>query len=333
MINRFPAYYFRGKPVKKAVYSSKFVNAADSESDNEVDNDDDDNDSGSEKPKVPIFDEFVNLSDLKRDEDDKPEHAQGQAHQQQQHTAPLGSSLFTTTTISITTATTITTTTTTTTTPTTMPTPTMDATKQEQIQRSKDLPATYKRDEFLALYEKSQVMILTGDTGSGKTTQVPQYVLWKEFGGNKMVACTQPRRLAATSVAKRVAAEMGVKLGEVVGYAVRSDQAVTDKTCLVYMTDGILLNEVLAQKTVPQYCCIILDDVHERTLNNEVLMALIKLVIKKRLDLKVIIRSATLDAESFQGYFNNAPLFSIPGRTFPVEILSLTEATPDYFIP
>ncbi|RYP07554.1 hypothetical protein DL765_009121 [Monosporascus sp. GIB2] len=206
----------------------------------------------------------------------------------------------------------------------------MDANKLKTIQCSKDLPATKKREEFLAAYERSQIMILTGDTGSGKTTQVPQFVLYKELPKGKMVVCTQPRRLAATSVAGRVASEMHVTLGEEVGYGVRFDDKSSEKTMLKYVTDGLLLAEVLGDRKMAKYSCVIIDEAHERTLATDVLMALLKVVVKGRPDLKVIIMSATLDAAKFQQYFA-APIFTIPGRTFPVRIRYLQEATPNYF--
>jgi pre-mRNA-splicing factor ATP-dependent RNA helicase DHX15/PRP43 len=146
----------------------------------------------------------------------------------------------------------------------------------------------------------------------------------------KMVACTQPRRVAAMSVAQRVAAELDVKLGEEVGYSIRFEDMTSSKTCLKYMTDGMLLREAMHDHDLTRYSTIILDEAHERTMATDVLMGLLKEVVQRRPDLKIIIMSATLDAQKFQRYFNDAPLLAVPGRTHPVEIFYTPEPEQDY---
>jgi len=144
------------------------------------------------------------------------------------------------------------------------------------------------------------------------------------------VACTQPRRVAAMSVAKRVADEMDVPLGAEVGYNIRFEDCTGPKTILKYMTDGMLLREAMNDPLLSRYCTIILDEAHERTLATDILMGLMKNIAKNRPDLKIVIMSATLDAQKFQHYFNDAPLLAVPGRTHPVEIYYTPEAEKDY---
>ncbi|BAE60081.1 putative pre-mRNA splicing factor RNA helicase [Aspergillus flavus] len=200
------------------------------------------------------------------------------------------------------------------------------------LKTRRDLPVHAQRDEFLQLYQKSQILVFVGETGSGKTTQIPQFVLFDDQpqSQRKMVACTQPRRVAAMSVAQRVAAELDVKLGEEVGYSIRFEDMTSPKTCLKYMTDGMLLREAMNDHNLNRYSTIILDEAHERTMATDVLMGLLKEVVQRRPDLKIIIMSATLDAQKFQRYFNDAPLLAVPGRTHPVEIFYTPEPEQDY---
>ncbi|KAL2002397.1 hypothetical protein VTN02DRAFT_6863 [Thermoascus thermophilus] len=200
------------------------------------------------------------------------------------------------------------------------------------LKTRRDLPVHAQRDEFLELYQKSQILVFVGETGSGKTTQIPQFVLYDDLPQTqrKLVACTQPRRVAAMSVAQRVAAEMDVKLGEEVGYSIRFEDMTSSKTILKYMTDGMLLREAMNDHDLTRYSTIILDEAHERTMSTDVLMGLLKEVVKRRPDLKIIIMSATLDAQKFQRYFNDAPLLAVPGRTHPVEIFYTPEPEQDY---
>lgn len=145
-----------------------------------------------------------------------------------------------------------------------------------------------------------------------------------------MVACTQPRRVAAMSVAQRVAEEMDVKLGEEVGYSIRFEDKTSSKTILKYMTDGMLLREAMHDHNLSRYSTIMLDEAHERTMATDVLMGLLKEVVQRRPDLKIIIMSATLDAQKFQRYFMDAPLLAVPGRTHPVEVFYTPEPEQDY---
>ncbi|KAJ8094490.1 DEAH-box ATP-dependent RNA helicase prp43 [Marasmius tenuissimus] len=179
---------------------------------------------------------------------------------------------------------------------------------------------------------------MVGETGSGKTTQIPQFVAYSDLPHTKgkLVACTQPRRVAAMSVARRVADEMDVELGRHVGYSIRfEDMTEAGTTFLKYMTDGMLLREAMNDPNLERYSTIILDEAHERTLATDILMGLLKEIARRRSDLKIIIMSATLDAVKFQKYFGlrrdtSAPLFKVPGRTHPVEVFYTQEPEPDY---
>ncbi|KAI9054460.1 hypothetical protein LZ554_001622 [Drepanopeziza brunnea f. sp. 'monogermtubi'] len=200
------------------------------------------------------------------------------------------------------------------------------------LKTRRDLPVHKQRQEFLDMFHKTQILVFVGETGSGKTTQIPQFVLFDDlphFNG-KLVACTQPRRVAAMSVAQRVANEMDVRLGEEVGYSIRFEDVTGPKTVLKYMTDGMLLREAMHDHNLTRYSCIILDEAHERTLATDILMGLLKEVALRRPDLKIVIMSATLDAQKFQRYFNDAPLLAVPGRTHPVEIFYTPEPERDY---
>lgn len=200
------------------------------------------------------------------------------------------------------------------------------------LQGRRDLPVHKQRQEFLDKYHSTQILVFVGETGSGKTTQIPQYVVYDELPHltGKLIACTQPRRVAAMSVAQRVADEMDVTLGEEVGYSIRFEDMTGPQTMLKYMTDGMLLREAIHDHEMSRYSCIILDEAHERTLATDILMALLKQISMRRPDLKIIIMSATLDAQKFQKYFNDAPLLAVPGRTHPVEIFYTPEPERDY---
>ncbi|KAJ8063182.1 hypothetical protein OCU04_008421 [Sclerotinia nivalis] len=200
------------------------------------------------------------------------------------------------------------------------------------LKTRRDLPVHRQRQEFLDMFQKTQILVFVGETGSGKTTQIPQFVLYDDLPhlSAKLVACTQPRRVAAMSVAQRVANEMDVKLGDEVGYSIRFEDVTSSKTILKYMTDGMLLREAMHDHNLTRYSCIILDEAHERTLATDILMGLLKEVALRRPDLKIVIMSATLDAQKFQKYFNDAPLLAVPGRTHPVEIFYTPEPERDY---
>ncbi|CAF1004366.1 unnamed protein product [Rotaria sordida] len=207
----------------------------------------------------------------------------------------------------------------------------------ELLKKRRQLPVWEYKEAFMATLEKNQVTVLVGETGSGKTTQIPQWcvdfalALPTQSGQKRRgVACTQPRRVAAMSVAQRVANEIDVLLGQEVGYSIRFEDCSSPKTVLKYMTDGMLLREAMSDPLLESYACVLLDEAHERTLATDILMGLLKEVAKQRSDLKIIVMSATLDAGKFQDYFDKAPLLTIPGRTFPVEIFYTPEPERDY---
>lgn len=193
------------------------------------------------------------------------------------------------------------------------------------------LPVYESRTRLLKCLETHPVVVLEGQTGSGKTTQVPQFLVEAGFCQRGMkVCCTQPRRVAAMSVAKRVAEEMDVRLGEQVGYSIRFEDRTSKQTVLKYLTDGMLLREAMNDNTLSAYSAIVLDEAHERTLSTDVLMGLLKGILKKRKELRVVVMSATMDAVKFQDYFDGAPLLSVPGRMFPVDIFYSPQPEDDY---
>ncbi|KAJ2844584.1 hypothetical protein J3B02_004924, partial [Coemansia erecta] len=192
------------------------------------------------------------------------------------------------------------------------------------------LPAFACRDELLQVIGDNQVTIVVGETGSGKTTQLAQYLHEAGYTRHGMIGCTQPRRVAAMSVAKRVAEEMDVRLGDEVGYAIRFEDCTSRKTLLKYMTDGVLLRETLSRRDLAQYTAVIMDEAHERTLNTDVLLGLLKQIVAERRDLKLIVTSATMNAQRFADFFGNAPVFTIPGRTFPVDVMFSRSPCEDY---
>uniref|UniRef100_A0A1B0GNJ7 RNA helicase n=1 Tax=Phlebotomus papatasi TaxID=29031 RepID=A0A1B0GNJ7_PHLPP len=193
------------------------------------------------------------------------------------------------------------------------------------------LPVFEYRADFMRLLAEHQTIVLVGETGSGKTTQIPQWcVEYAQSLGKKGVSCTQPRRVAAMSVAQRVSEEMDVVLGQEVGYSIRFEDCSSPRTILKYMTDGMLLREGMSDPMLETYQVILLDEAHERTLATDILMGVLKEVIRQRSDLKLVVMSATLDAGKFQQYFDNAPLMNVPGRTHPVEIFYTPEPERDY---
>lgn len=182
-----------------------------------------------------------------------------------------------------------------------------------------ELPISSHTDSIREKLEKGQVVIVCGSTGSGKTTQLPKIALAAGCGRTGRIGCTQPRRIAASSLARRVAGELGAEFGCEVGYKVRFDDRTSDKTVVKFMTDGILLAETRDDPMLLQYDCIILDEVHERSLNVDFLLGYFKLLLRRRNDLKLLISSATLDSERLAEFFDGAPVEEVEGRLFPVE--------------
>ncbi len=204
-------------------------------------------------------------------------------------------------------------------------------TKLETLQEvRRTLPIFPFRDELIQAINDHQILVIVGETGSGKTTQIPQYLHEAGYTLRGKIGCTQPRRVAAMSVAKRVADEMGVKLGSEVGYSIRFEDCTSDKTILKYMTDGMLLREFLSEPDLAGYSALMIDEAHERTLHTDILFGLVKDIARFRPDLKLLISSATLDAEKFSAYFDNAPVFNIPGRRYNVDIMYTKSPEADY---
>jgi len=183
----------------------------------------------------------------------------------------------------------------------------------EILEKRKTLPVWHQKQDFLQVLKDNQILILVGETGSGKTTQIPQFVLEAvdleipDKRRKMMVACTQPRRVAALSISRRVAEEMDVSIGEEVGYSIRFEDCSSAKTGLKYVTDGMLLREAMTDPLLERYKVIILDEAHERTLATDLLFGLLKEILKNRPDLKLVVMSATLEAEKFKSYLFWSP--------------------------
>eukprot|EP01039_Chlorochromonas_danica_P002668 gene2668-2913_t len=189
------------------------------------------------------------------------------------------------------------------------------------------LPVEAYKEEILSTVRDHQIVICIGETGSGKTTQIPQFLLDSGLGGNKLIGVTQPRRIAAISVSQRIhqerhgsASQAQPELSQEIGYTVRFDDQTTSKTKVKFMTDGILIRESLHDPAMSRYSILILDEAHERSLNTDILFGLLKRAARQRADLKIIIMSATLDATRFAEFFNRCPVLEIPGRVYPVDI-------------
>ena len=182
------------------------------------------------------------------------------------------------------------------------------------------LPVSQRKAEIEKLLSEHQVIVVAGETGSGKTTQLPKMCLELGLGHLGTIGHTQPRRIAARSVAARIAEELQTELGDLVGYKVRFNDQISDNTQIKLMTDGILLAEIQTDRFLNQYSCLIIDEAHERSLNNDFILGYLKQLLPRRPDLKVIITSATIDVERFSKHFNNAPIIEVSGRTYPVEV-------------
>ncbi|GJR20300.1 probable pre-mRNA-splicing factor ATP-dependent RNA helicase DEAH4 [Tanacetum coccineum] len=194
-----------------------------------------------------------------------------------------------------------------------------------------DLPILQFEEKILATVNENPVVVIIGETGSGKSTQLSQILLRNGYTKSGIIAVTQPRRVAAVSVSRRVAQELDVRLGDEVGYAIRFEDRTSERTRIKYLTDGVLLRESLSDPELKQYSVIILDEAHERSLNTDILMGLMKRLIKLRSsNLKVLITSATLDGEKVSDFFSECPILNVPGKLFPVEILYSAEQPKSY---
>src|SRR5512146_1816493 len=182
------------------------------------------------------------------------------------------------------------------------------------------LPIAARSGDIVALIRKHPVLVLAGETGSGKSTQLPKLCLAAGRGVSGLIGCTQPRRVAARSVARRVASELGTSVGGLVGFQVRFTEQVGEQALIKFMTDGILLAETQSDPWLNAYDTIILDEAHERSLNIDFLLGFLKRLLERRRDLKLIVTSATIDTARFARHFGDAPVVEVEGRSFPVEV-------------
>jgi len=199
-------------------------------------------------------------------------------------------------------------------------------------EQKESLPIFSVKEELLNIIRDNKVVIIVGETGSGKTTQLTQYLYESGYAKYGIIGCTQPRRVAAVCVAKRVSEEMNTDLGDIVGYTIRFEEFINEKTTKIkYMTEGILLRESLTDNELNTYSVIIMDEAHERSLCTDVLFGILKKIIAKRRDLKLIITSATMNSRKFSSFFGGAPIYQIPGRTFQVTY-HYAKSTPEDYV-
>ena len=188
-----------------------------------------------------------------------------------------------------------------------------------QTSYSEDLPIHARREEIIRAIQQNQIVVIAGETGSGKTTQIPKFLLDAGYGQNGLIGCTQPRRVAALSVAQRIAEELGVTYGNEVGAKIRFTDQTRHDTAIKVMTDGILLNEIQDDPMLRAYDAIIIDEAHERSLNIDFILGCLRQLTDLRKDLRIVITSATIDTESFSKAFDGAPIIEVSGRMFPVD--------------
>ena len=185
---------------------------------------------------------------------------------------------------------------------------------------NEELPIFAKKDEIIEAIVRHPVIVVSGETGSGKTTQLPQYCLAAGRGIDGLIGCTQPRRIAATTVSRRIAEELGQELGRAVGYKIRFKDRTRKDGYIKIMTDGMLLAETQSDRYLSAYDTIIVDEAHERSLNIDFILGILQTLVNKRDDLKLIITSATIDTEKFSKAFGNAPIIEVSGRMYPVDV-------------
>ncbi|XP_030838003.1 ATP-dependent RNA helicase DHX33 [Strongylocentrotus purpuratus] len=206
--------------------------------------------------------------------------------------------------------------------------------ENDLYQQRCSLPIYPARGKLITEIRKAASVVVLGETGSGKTTQIPQYLLEAGMTKAGMIAVTQPRRVAAISISTRVADEMGCELGTQVGYCVRFDDATSEQTKIKYMTDGMLLREAILDPKLSRYSIVVLDEAHERTVHTDVLFGVVKAAQQHRANgnrpLKIVVMSATMDVDSFSQYFNKAPVLYLQGRQHPIELMYSSSSQPDY---
>ncbi len=203
--------------------------------------------------------------------------------------------------------------------------------RSKSLQEQREyLPIFGVKAELMAIIRQNKIIVIVGETGSGKTTQITQYLAEAGYGDYGLIGCTQPRRVAAVSVAKRVAEEMNTELGKKVGYAIRFEDCTSNETVIKYMTDGVLLRESLNDGELEKYSVVVMDEAHERSLNTDVMFGILKKVAAKRRDIKIIITSATMNSDRFAAFFGGVPVYKIPGRTFPVDVFFTKVPVDDY---
>ncbi|MGD9302265.1 MAG: ATP-dependent RNA helicase HrpA, partial [Desulfobacterales bacterium] len=189
------------------------------------------------------------------------------------------------------------------------------------------LPIFAKKDEIIGAIKRHPVIVVSGETGSGKTTQLPQYCLAAGRGIDGLIGCTQPRRIAATTVSRRISEEMGQEPGRDVGYKIRFKDRIRKDAYLKIMTDGILLAETQSDRYLNAYDTIIIDEAHERSLNIDFILGILQTLVDKRDDFKLIITSATIDTEKFSKTFGDAPIIEVSGRLYPVDVQYIAPET------
>ncbi len=194
-----------------------------------------------------------------------------------------------------------------------------------QITFNENLPIVAKKDEIIKAISENRVVIISGETGSGKTTQIPKFCLAAGRGIDGKIGCTQPRRIAAITVSQRIAEELGEEIGKSVGYKIRFTDQTGENTYIKIMTDGILLAETHGDKYLNEYDTIIVDEAHERSLNIDFVLGILKTLLYKRKNLKLVITSATIDTEKFSKAFDNAPVIEVSGRMYPVDVRYLQD--------